>query len=205
MIFAETRLSSIKSISQRTLALSWARAAGCDPFPRLEAFQPPSRGYDPKYIVMWSVESSEQGRIFRGLYQGDHIATGFRGQWVGRSMADVIPESLRATALEAANFCAENGRAIYMIYRTVTEDGTSIDCERMLLPFGCRQTGVRQVLASNEPISFAGNVNLSTVLDHFNARFEIAFAGWFTAALSPHAPATTAPTSDNSTLEDLSD
>ena len=63
-----------------------------------------------------------EGRIFRGLYQGDHIATGFRGQWMGRSMAEVIPESLRAAALEAANFCAENGCAIYMIYKT--EDGT---------------------------------------------------------------------------------
>lgn len=182
MQFTETTISAIKSISQRSLAIAWQNAARGARFPRFADFRPSSRSNDPRYLVIWNVEERADGRIFRAMYQGAVIETAFRSPWAGRSMADVVPEPLRAPALAAANHCTDTGRAAYMIYTTRDNLGRRLDCERLLLPFGSAQTGVRQLIASNEPISLDGDIVLDQSLDHFTAGYEILLAGQFPAS-----------------------
>lgn len=179
MNFAETTIASVKSVSQRSLALAWQRAARGSRYPQLADFHPSSRACDPRYIVIWKVEDGADGPDFRALYQGDFIAAAFRDQWVGKSMAAVVPEKLRAPALAAANFSTRTGRAIYMNYATRDQNGGSINCERLLLPFGTAANGVRQLIASNEPISFDGDVVLTKAVEDFVGDFEITTAGHF--------------------------
>lgn len=183
--FQECDVTAIKSISQRSLAVHWKRAAKDAPLPAFEAFQPSSRAYDPNWLAIWRVEEDGSGRVFRGLFQGEFIAKAFRSRWEGRSMEDVVPAALRAPALAAANYCVDRQRAIYMVYSTTDQQGRRMDCERMLLPFGDRLSGVKQIIASMEPISLDGDISLDIALDDFVARATVGFAGWFVASPDP--------------------
>ena len=182
MEFVSSEISTIKSMSQRSLALTWARAAGENSYPTLDAFRPSSRGSDPKYLVAWKVEFNPSGRTFRALYQGTHISTGCQSEWVGLTMDQVIPAGLRLPALEAANLCADTGEAIYMIYTTQDNGGNRVDAERLLLPFGPSSGGVRQLLASTEMISTNSDLRLAGAADLFNTRHEILLAARLSAA-----------------------
>jgi len=113
------------------------------------------------------------------MFQGNHVAVAFRQRWEDRNMAEMIPEFLRAPALEAASFCVEEQRAVYMIYTALDAEGQRIDCERLLLPFGSAEGGVRQLLASMEVVGLMRNVPLSEAVTHFARSYEIAFAGCF--------------------------
>lgn len=179
MQFADASIGAIKSISQRSLALSWRDAAKRAAFPRFDDFKPANRGHDPRYMVIWNVEPTPHERIFRAMYQGSFIATGFRQPWQGQSLADVIPAPLRAPALAAANHCAETGCGVYMVYRASNERGQSIDCERLVLPFGKAETGIRQLVTSMETISLEGDVVLGSALDYFTSGYEIVVAAQF--------------------------
>ncbi len=176
MRWIEADITSIKSISQRTLALHWARAAAGRPFPKFEEFCPPSRGHDPKYLVFWQVEGPVGNRDFRTMYQGKFIADAFHEKWEGRHMKDLIPGKLLAPALAGANACVDQGTAIYMVYTTEDASGNRLDCERLLLPFGDPNTGVRQFMASMEPISTKGDASLATALEYFVRDFQITLA-----------------------------
>ena len=179
MQFVESSIADVKSIAQRALVLHWSRAAAGRALPEFEDFRPPSRGHDPNFMVIWRVEDLADGPEFRAMFQGDHIAVAFRQRWEGRNMADMIPESLRAPALDGARFCVEERLAVYMVYTTLDADGQRVDCERLLLPFGSPDGSVKQLLASMEVISVTRNVSLSTALNHFERAHEIAFAGCF--------------------------
>ena len=176
MLWTEADISSIKSISQRTLAVHWAEAAAGRPFPRFEEFRPPSRGYDPKYLIFWKVEGEAGNREFKAMYQGKFIADAFHEKWEGRNLKELISGKLLDPALAGANACVDQGAAIYMIYTTKDATGHRIDCERLLLPFGEPKTGVRQFMASNEPISLNGELMLETAVEHFMKDFQITLA-----------------------------
>lgn len=181
MRFADTSIGVIKSISQRSLALAWRDAAHDAKFPQFDHFKPSARAHDPRFMVVWNVEPKPADRTFRAMYQGELIAVSFRQRWEGQSMADVIPAPLRAPALAAANHCAETGCGVYMVYRACNERGQSIDCERLVLPFGKAQTGIRQLVTSMETISLEGDVILDSALDYFTAGFDIVLAAQFTS------------------------
>lgn len=179
MQFVESSIADVKSIAQRVLVLHWSRAAAGRPLAGFEDFQLPSRGHDPNFMVIWRVDESADGPEFRAVFQGAHIAGAFGQRWEGRNMAEMIPESLRAPALDGARFCVEERRAVYMVYTTLDADGRRVDCERLLLPFGSPDGSVKQLLASMEVISVTRNVVLSKALNHFERAHEIAFAGCF--------------------------
>lgn len=179
MQFVESSIADVKSIAQRALVLHWSRAAAGRALPDFEDFQPPSRGHDPNLMVIWRVDHSADGPEFRAMFQGDHVAVAFRQRWEGRNMADMIPESLRAPALDGARFCVEERLGVYMVYTTLDADGQRIDGERLLLPFGSPDGRVKQLLASMEVISLTRNVPLPEALNHLERAHEIAFAGCF--------------------------
>ena len=182
MEFVSSEVSSIKSISQRSLLLTWARAAGEHPYPTLEAFQPSARASDPKLLVAWKVEGTDAARTFRAIYQGGHVTAGFRSDWIGLTMDQVIPPGLRQPALEAAHLCTDTGEAIYMIYASSDNAGHRLECERLLLPFGPPGGAVRHLLASMEIIGVDGDVKIAGAADYFNIRHEIVLAARLSAA-----------------------
>ena len=140
-------VQSIRSESQRALALYWDRLAAGRRFPAFGELKPDPGMHDPRQLVVWNIEGTGRLQKFRALYQGENVADAFNSTWAGKTMEQVVPMSLRRVTLDAAKECAASGCIVYMILSTIDSNDQRIDCERMLLPFG-NGSNVEQILAS---------------------------------------------------------
>ena len=90
-------------------------------------------------------------------------------------MDEVVPISLKAFTLDAANECAEGGHAIFTVLTTKDSNGQGIDCERLLLPFGEGEK-VKQIVASLQLISLTGEFTRQSVLRKFEDSAHVPLA-----------------------------
>jgi hypothetical protein len=175
MEFSPASIQSIKSISQRALAIYWNRLAGGRSFPSIAEFDPEPRLHDAKQLVLWAVEDAFGQRRFRALYQGTNVAEVFNSSWAGRTMDEVVPMPLKAFSIHGANECAASGCAIYTVFGTLDANGHRVDCERLLLPLGEGST-VQQIVASLQLISVKGEFERKSVLSKFETLSQVVFA-----------------------------
>jgi hypothetical protein len=147
MTFRFAPVQMVRSESQRALAHYWDQLAAGRPFPSFTEFQPDPAIHDPKQLVVWNIEGAGRLLKFRARYQGENVADAFNTAWVGETMEEVVPMSLRRPALDAAKECADSGCMVYMVLSTWDSSATRIDCERLLLPFG-NNGKVEQLLGS---------------------------------------------------------
>jgi hypothetical protein len=119
MSFDNGTVDSIRSTSQRGLAVYWARLAltkqGLPPF---DLFAPGPGVHDPKHIAVWKVEMHGGRPDFRALYRGSFIDEAVKDDWIGKTLAEVAPPTLRSPIIEASKHCASSGCAIYTVLRT---------------------------------------------------------------------------------------
>lgn len=169
--FANGTVSSIRSISQRALATYWTRLAKSGEVPAFDQFEPGARIHDPKQLVVWKVEASSEQLVFRALYRGSLLDEAAPEGWVGKTLDEVAPPSLRSALVSASAHCASTGCAIYTILRTRDAAGNAIDLERLLLPFG-KSGSVRHILASLQLISLKGDVERRNIARNFEAQAE---------------------------------
>jgi hypothetical protein len=179
--FEQQSLDVVKSVSQRALAMCWARAAANRSFPSLHALEVDNRTHDPKQLVIWQVERSGDAVSFRAMHQGSHVAEAFNSTWTGRRMDEVVPAFLANLALTSAAECARTGCAVYTAFITFDDDVREVACERLLLPFG-RKGVVEQIIASLQLISLDGTVRRSKVLKQFDRNLELRCAARISAA-----------------------
>ena len=170
MNFENGTVHSIRSISQHGLASAWARLAK-GALPCFEQFDPDPRVHDPKQLVVWKVEADNERNVFRALYRGSLLNQAFKDDWIGKTLTEVIPPSLRSAIISASDHCAMTGCAVYTILRTYDDAGFAIDLERLLLPFG-KDGRVQQILASLQLISLEGTVERSKVVGSFETQAE---------------------------------
>ena len=161
-----TSLRAIKWVSQRTLADYWDRLAAGRPFPAFTELKSEPGMYDPKQFVVWNVEGQGRQRKFRALYQSENVAEVFGSSWLGKTMDEVVPMSLRRFTLEAARECVASGCLVYTIVSTIDTNGHRVDCEALLLPFG-RNNSVEQILTSLRLKSVQGRVQRKKILGEF--------------------------------------
>ena len=128
MDFDDTTIGAIKSITQRSLAMCWYRAARDRPFPSINDFNPDSRVHDGRQLAAWKVERDGGECRFRALYQGANVAEVFQRPWAGQTMDEIIPAFAKGLALDAANACAMSGCAIYTVVSTRDALGHRVDC-----------------------------------------------------------------------------
>src|SRR6267378_3291832 len=176
MQFSPASIQSIKSISQRALAIYWNRLAGGRSFPSIAEFDPEPRLHDAKQLVLWAVEDAFGQRRFRALYQGTNVAEVFNSSWAGRTMDEVVPAPLKSMSMDGANECVASGCAIYTVFATFDAKGHRVDCERLLLPLGEVST-VQQIVASLQLISIKGEFERKSVLSKFEILSQVVFAG----------------------------
>jgi hypothetical protein len=176
MQFSPASIQSIKSISQRALAIYWNRLAGRSSFPSIAEFDPEPRLHDPKQLVIWAIEHALGQRRFRALYQGTNVAEVFNSSWAGRTMDEVVPVPLKSFSIDGANECAASGCAIYTVFATFDAKGHRVDCERLLLPLGEGSTA-QQIVASLQLISVKGEFERKSVLSKFETVSHVVFAG----------------------------
>ena len=91
-------------------------------------------------------------------------------------MESVVPTTMREFALETANQCASTGCPVYPVIATFNADGTRVDCERLLLPFGCSGR-VDQLLASLQLISMDGQFARASIIKTFEMHSEVLLSG----------------------------
>jgi hypothetical protein len=190
MQFNSVSIDSIKSPAQRELLSLWDNLAAGRAFPSFFKLKPRRETFDADQAVIWSVEYGARGKQFRALYSGAGVGEAFNLAFAGKTMDEVIPESLRKLAIDAADACATSGRAIYTILRTTDAAGARIDCARLLLPFG--GAVVEQVLSLLE-LSSAAPLQRRRVVENFRSRAEMIFAGSIGSSPSKAGAAATAP------------
>ncbi len=182
MNFENGTVDSIRSVSQRALAAYWARLAltqqGLPPF---DQFAPGPQIHDPKQLAVWKVEYHDGQMDFRALYRGSLIDESVKDEWVGKTLAEVAPPTLRAPIIEGSRHCVSSGCAIYTVLRTCDGAGSSFDLERLLLPFG-KKGRVQLILASLQLVSLDGKLERRKVVESFVAQTDVVLSFRISAA-----------------------
>jgi hypothetical protein len=168
--FANGTAHSIRSVSQRALAASWARL-GKEGLPSFDQFNPEPGIHDPKQLVVWKVEVNDAQLVFRALYRGSSLDEAFNDGWAGKTLREVTPPSLQPAIIGASEHCVSTGCAIYTVLRTYGGAGVPIELERLLLPFG-KNGRVKIIVASLQLISLEKTVERGKVAKNFEARSE---------------------------------
>jgi hypothetical protein len=167
--FENGTFHSIRSVSQRALAGSWARL--CEKgLPSFDAFDPEPGTHDPKQLAVWKVEVDAGQMVFRALYRGRLLDEAFNVGWAGKTLREVTPPSLQPAIVGASEHCASTGCAIYAVLRTYN-GALPIELERLLLPFG-RNGRVKIILASLQLTSLDPTVERGKVAKNFEAQTE---------------------------------
>jgi hypothetical protein len=163
------------------------QARRAPPLSIIQKLRPRLQNFDPLQLVVWQIENIDNRRRFRALYNGSDVGEVFNSSWAGQTMDAVIPEPLKALAIDAANECAETGCAIYTIIATTDAAGHRIECERLLLPFGRSDSAVEHIVAA---LQLAGipKSERKTVLDKFQTHANLAFAGKIEAGSTRRVP-----------------
>jgi hypothetical protein len=162
---------SIRSVSQRALAASWA-ALGKESLPSFDLFDPDPGVHDPKQLVAWKVEVNGVQLNFRALYSGRLVDEAFNDGWAGKTLREVTPPSLQSAIIGASEHCVSTGCAIYTVLRTYDGTGSPIELERLLLPFG-KNGRVKIIVASLQLLSQRGTVERRKIAKEFEAQSEV--------------------------------
>jgi hypothetical protein len=173
MSVALTSLEPVRSANQRALASQWNRLSAGRLFPAFTEFKPEPDKYDPRQLVVWSIEGEGRQLKFRALYQGENVAEVFNSAWTGKTMEQVVPMSLRRVTLEAAKECVRSRCLIYTIVSTIDSNERRVDCERLLLPFGRDGSRVEQILAFLQLKSVEGQVRRRKILNNFELQADL--------------------------------
>jgi hypothetical protein len=176
----------VKSISQRALLRHWREIANGRHLPAFDRFAPPARAHDPRQLMFWGVEGNGETRRFKTLHQGTYLIESFGiDPPPPQLLQTVVPPPLQQMTLEGLNACADQRGPFYMVISTTDDLGNTVDCERLLLPFGDASGEVRQIVASLQLISVDGRFTRETVLARFTAAAKVTFA----ARLASEQPA----------------
>ena len=189
MKFETLTIQSVKSISQRALLWQWSELTAGRRFPPFSDFHVDGRTIDPKSILIWTVERDAGDRRFRSRYHSGRLAEAFHGNWIGKTMEEMAPASLKQYALATANECVDSGCAVFSILSTLDRAGHRIDCERLLLPFG-KSADVEQMVATMELISIKGDFQRRTILNEYRMASTIEVAGRIAAGFKKPAVST---------------
>jgi hypothetical protein len=161
---------SIRSVSQRALAASWARL-GKEGLPSFDQFDPEPGVHDPKQLAVWKVGVNDDQLVFRALYRGRLLDEAFNDGWTGKTLREVTPPSLQPAIIGASDHCASTGCAIYTVLRTYDGAGFPIELERLLLPFG-KNGRVKVIVASLQLTSLERTVERRKIAKNFEAQSE---------------------------------
>jgi hypothetical protein len=168
--FENGTVHSVRSVSQRALAASWA-LLGKQGLPSFDQFDPEPGIHDPKQLVVWKVEVNDGQLVFRALYRGRLLDEAFNDGWAGKTLREITPPSLQPAIIAASDHCVSTGCAVYTVLRTYHGAGSPIELERLLLPFG-KNGRVKIIVASLQLTSPKGTVERRTIAKDFEAQSE---------------------------------
>jgi hypothetical protein len=180
--------SVIKSISQRALVTHWRRVGEGRSIPDFGSFTLTDSDHDLHQLLFWQVVGSGYDRVFRSLFQGNHVVEGL-GNTALLQITKASFGPFQQYAFATLSDCADRRVPIYSVISTEDLAGRRIDCERLLLPFGRDSGAVDVVLASLQLVSDGAPIDRRSVMALFVARCEFTY----TAAISVDADTAALP------------
>jgi hypothetical protein len=168
MDFTSSDPSAVRSIKQREFLNAWLRAShGHLPF--LGDFRPERvteelvdmMGFD---VVREGARArfliTHEGARLTATYGNDHVDPARR---TNRFLDDAIGPERYANVVAMYHACVTHRRPAYSISTVEDADGKSVSYERLLLPFGGKDT-VEQIVGSYKSISIEGGFKISNLM-----------------------------------------
>jgi hypothetical protein len=149
--------SVVKAIRQRTLLSEWLRQhAVAGGLPSLARYLPPDFDEERSDMLMYAVADASASPRLIITFDGQRLSQAYNEVRKGQALQDVMGPKRAAVILPVYYACVQRARPIFSISAATDVNGTHVDFERLLLPFGTgnRVTGI---IASLKTISVEGS------------------------------------------------
>jgi hypothetical protein len=170
MEFESSDPSVVRSIKQRELLNNWLRAAaGHRPLPLIRDFQPNRFGEELSDMMGFDVAGegdgarfliTQEGATLTATYGNDHIDPAKR---TNRYLDDAIGPERYANVIALYRACLTHKRPAYSISTVQDADDKDVSYERLLLPFGSRDS-VEQIVGTYKSISIEGGFKVHNLM-----------------------------------------
>jgi hypothetical protein len=118
-------------------------------------FEPEERTHDRRQLAFYSVKPADDRCRYEIQHWGSQIAEVYDLGWTGKHLDEILPATIKSKILAAFETCVKTRSPVYMTACIEDAAGKSVDCERLLLPFG-DGTDVTHIVASLQLISIEG-------------------------------------------------
>ena len=157
--------SIVKAIRQRGLLTEWSRrhleAGGR--LPSLDSFRPAFLEEEKGDMLMYEVaDASAEPRLIIS-YDGQRLRQAYAKVSKGSALQDVMGPRRAAVILPIYYACIQRRLPVYSICAATDVNGTQVDFERLLLPFGTNGR-VTDLIASLKTISVDGSFEQKQLL-----------------------------------------
>jgi hypothetical protein len=157
--------SIVKAIRQRGLLTEWSRRhleAGGQ-LPSLDSFSPAFFEEEKGDMLMYGVaDASAEPRLIIS-YDGQRLSQAYAKVGKGSVLQDVMGPRRAAVILPIYYACIQRRLPVYSICAATDVNGTQVDFERLLLPFGTNGR-VTDLIASLKTISVDGSFEQKQLL-----------------------------------------
>ena len=157
--------SVIKAIRQRGLLTEWSRrhVDGGGQLPSLDSFRPAFFEEEKGDMLIYEIaDAGAEPRLIIS-YDGQRLSQAYAKVGKGSALQDVMGPRRAAMILPIYYACVQRRLPIYSICAATDINGTQVDFERLLLPFGTNGR-VTDLIASLKTISVDGSFEQKQLL-----------------------------------------
>lgn len=156
--------SVVKAIRQRALLNEWLRQhAAASGLPSLQRYAPSDFDEEKRDMLMYEVADLSASPRLVITFDGQRLSQAYNTTGKGRALQDMMGPKRAAVILPVYYACVQRRRPVYSICAATDVNGTQVDFERLLLPFG-NETCVTSIIASLKTISVEGSFEQKQLL-----------------------------------------
>lgn len=156
--------SVVKSIRQRVLLTEWLRqSAAAGGLPALQRYAPADFDEEKRDMLMYEVADATASPRLIIAFNGQRLSQAYDVVGTGRALQDVMGRRRAAVILPVYYACVRRRLPVYSICAATDVNGTHVNFERLLLPFGTEHR-VTGIIASLKTISADGSFEQKQLL-----------------------------------------
>jgi hypothetical protein len=155
--------SIVKAIRQRVLLKEWLRQHAAGGLPSFEGYCPSDFDEEKRDMLMYEVADASASPRLVISYDGQRLSQAYNRVGKGRALQDLMGPKRAAVILPVYYACVQRRLPVYSICAATDVNGTQVDFERLLLPFGVGNR-VTRIIASLKTISVEGSFEQKQLL-----------------------------------------
>jgi hypothetical protein len=156
--------SVVKAIRQRVLLTEWLRQhAAAGGLPSFAHYCPSDFDEEKRDMLMYEVADASASPRLVISYDGQRLSQAYNTVGKGRALQDVMGPKRAAAILPLYYACVQRRLPVYSVCAATDVNGTHVDFERLLLPFG-KDGRVTDIVASLKTISLEGSFEQKQLL-----------------------------------------